>query len=110
MSNPPASPAESCAHCGSEEGERRARGLCNPCYNRLRKYDPDTLASYPRTTRSSTEVIEEYEFFTSYVRPGASARTAAAYLGMTHSALQRALERHRARQRARQHQPERTAA
>lgn len=85
-----------CQRCGTTRGSRRIRRLCPTCWVRIR--NTDELADYPRVTRTSDEVIEEWQVLSAY---GMSKREVAARLGMTYAAFDRALHRYNARQRAR---------
>ena len=89
----------SCTHEG--------RGLCRPCYDRCRK--TGELADYRPVTYRRDELMDQWERFRLY---GYSKKEAAAQLGMTFEAFDRAY--HRARKaddpRAVPGWPERMAA
>lgn len=79
-----------CARCDTP-GERRIRGLCNPCYRRCDR--AGTLDDYPRVYRTSEEVIGDYAVLR---LRGYTKREIAHLLGMKKTALDRALCRARA--------------
>lgn len=90
-----------CARCAdpmTPEGVRvdgirvhGCRRLCERCVTRSEK--DDTLLDYPRITRTNAEVVADYELLRT-ARMGR--REAAAQMGMTFDALDRALLRARA--------------
>lgn len=84
-----------CKRCGSSYGQRRVRELCARCWDQIRH--TDEIHDYPRLTRRAADVAEDWEELASL---GLSKRDAAARLGMTYAAFERALLRHAARQRS----------
>lgn len=91
-----------CKRCGGTHGVRRIRELCTCCWTKVK--DTDEIHDYPRVTRRAVDVAEDWAELRAQ---GLSKRDAAARLGMTYAAFDRALHRHAARQRA---QTRRTAA
>lgn len=84
-----------CKRCGGTHDTRRVRGLCQCCWHRVVK--TDEIHDYPRVTRRAADVAEDWAELSAQ---GVSRRDAAARLGMTYAAFDRALYRHAARQRA----------
>jgi hypothetical protein len=76
-----------CLECGSTSTQR-ARGLCEPCYQRHRYRG--TLDNFERPSRTADEVLDEWVLLRG---DGHTIRQAAARLGMTHKALDQALVR-----------------
>ena len=69
------------------EWSNLGRGLCGSCYHSL---TPDQRLDYPRLSRSSGELVEEWEMLRS---EGYTKRQAADRLGMTYEAFERAYHR-----------------
>lgn len=67
-----------------------ARGLCTACHARCTQ--DGTLDDYPLTHRRRSDVIEDWEFLRDNL--GLDRSAAAARLGMTRGALDKAIERH----------------
>lgn len=90
-------PPEPCARCKRLIAARPdvangiykhgSRGLCEPCERAARA--DDTLLDYPRRIRSREEVVEEWDFLRS--QGVFDVRQAAARMGMTFKALDKAL-------------------
>lgn len=70
----------------------QARRLCSVCYHRAERNG--TLVDYPRSTRARADVVEDYLLLKARSPDMTKARIAAE-MGMTHSALDRALVRAR---------------
>jgi len=73
---------------------RRARKLCAACYSLLRR--TGDLYDYPASVRRAVDVAEDWEFLR---RVGVSRKDAAARMGMTDIAFERALYRARVYER-----------
>lgn len=82
---------ETCPECGVRP--IRARGVCSTCYVRHRKAGTrDQLAPSSRGL-DNAYVVSEWEWLASF---GVSREHAAAQLGITPKALERAIARHKA--------------
>lgn len=68
------------------------RGLCRRCYSRHERRG--TLVDFPRTTRSRDELLDDWVLLR---EQGLDRRAAAARMGMTYSAFDRALVRARSK-------------
>jgi hypothetical protein len=86
-----------CVRCGWVRPRNHGRGLCEFCHRVCT--GNGTLLDWPRATRTAAEVLEDYAIACARLPNGTVAQRAE-LIGMTHSALQRALERARARARA----------
>lgn len=69
-----------------------SRGLCNVCD--IRHRSRGTLDDYPRTNRRTADVVEDWRELQAQ---GYSRRDAAARIGITLAALEKAIERDRKR-------------
>lgn len=86
-----------CACCG-QSGRLGGRGLIVNCESRIRKYHRDDLADFPRRLRARADMLDDYATWRAR-RPEATQQEIAAEMGVTRSALRRALDRDRARAR-----------
>lgn len=81
-----------CTLCSDPlESGRRARGLCDPCYEKERR--ADRLADHPRSTWSRDDLMAEWELLR---QDGYTRRQAADRLGVSYVAFDRAITRARA--------------
>lgn len=77
--------------CG-ERGGIKGRGLIERCYNRMQWHGD--LADYPRRTRRIEDVLDDYKLLR---QDGYTLAQMAARIGMSRTALERALVRARER-------------
>lgn len=85
----------SCADCGRPK--IRCRGVCGACYEARR--GAGTLDQLPPSQRglNNDYVVAEWEWLSSF---GITKDQAAAQLGMTRAALEKALDRHQKKETA----------
>jgi hypothetical protein len=87
-----------CACCGSR-GRLAGRGLIERCETRLRRHgEGGSRALFPRQTRPAAEMLDDYATWRARW-PQATQQEIADEMGVTRSALRRALDRDRARAR-----------